>query len=239
MQLSTIPLTSILPYQEAGDTQCGAYCLAYYDWLTGTDELPPFVQTDGKELDSQESQQLKAQIQAQIQTVFDRVRFQQAAIPALPEGYEELTRLLADFPARSASCASCWRGVWTLSSISGTWTRAWWMRFLKDIYSKERPASKAEAETRIHAGALPLDHEGYSISLWSLPHEATGAFIPRHYVLLKREEGVLYVIDPGTGKVQPIFPDPAAEGGEEPEGAVAFEDAAVAGMQYGHAGFVF
>ena len=62
--------------------------------------------------------------------------------------------------------------------------------------------------------------------------------MPYHYVLLSREEGVLYVIDPGTGKVQPIFPDPAAEGGEEPEGAVAFEDA-VAGMQYGRAGFVF
>lgn len=239
MQLSTIPLTSILPYQEAGDTQCGAYCLAYYDWLTGTDELPPFVQTDGKELDSQESQQLKAQIQAQIQTVFDRVRFQQAAIPALPEGYEELTRLLADFSSPVSIMRELLaRGLdpqFHIGDLDAGLVDA----ILKGhIYSKERPASKAEAETRIHAGALPLDHEGYSISLWSLPHEATGAFIPRHYVLLKREEGVLYVIDPGTGKVQPIFPDPAAEGGEEPEGAVAFEDA-VAGMQYGHAGFVF
>lgn len=234
MQLSQIPLTSILPYQGVSDTQCGAYCLAYYDWLTGTGEPSPFVQTAQSEFSFQKSAQLKGQIQG----VFDHVRFQQAAIPALPEGYEELAQLLADFSSPVSIMRELLaRGLdpqFHIGDLDAGLVNA----ILEGhIYSEEQPASKAEAEARVQLTPLPLDHEGYSISLWGQSNDE-GVFMPYHYVLLSREEGVLYVIDPGTGKVQPIFPDPAAEGGEEPEGAVAFEDA-VAGMQYGRAGFVF
>lgn len=235
MQLSQIPLTSILPYQGAGDTQCGAYCLAYYEWLAGTGDPSPFVQTAESEFNFQKSAQLKGQIQG----IFDHVRFQEEAIPALPQGYEDLAHMLADFSSPISIMRELLaRGMdpqFYIGDLGADLVNA----ILEGhIYSEEPPDSKAEAEARLHAGVLPLAHAGYMISLWGLPNEATGAFIPYHYVLLKREEGALYVIDPAVGKVQPIFPDPAAEGGEEPEDAVPFEDA-VAGIQYGHAGFVF
>ncbi|WP_418667405.1 hypothetical protein [Allofournierella sp.] len=228
MQLSTIPLTSILPHQ-AGDTQCGAYCLAYYNWLNGTGDPSPFVQTAESEFNFQKSAQLKGQ----IQDIFDHVRFQEEAIPALPQGYEDLAEMLADFSS-------------PISIMRELLVRGLGPQFYKgDLadglvnpilashgYPDGPLAAQANAAARIHADALPLDHMGYMISLWGLPNETTGAFIPYHYVLLKHEEGVLYVIDPAAGKVQPISPDPTVAG------AVTFEEA-VDGMQYGHAGFVF
>ena len=83
------------------------------------------------------------------------------------------------------------------------------------------------------------------ISIWGMEKDRPAGekiFVPYHYVLFKREGGVLYVIDPGDGKIQPVFPDPAAAAGAAgtgaPTGAVPF-DQVVEGMKYGHAGFVF
>ena len=109
--------------------------------------------------------------------------------------------------------------------------------------------TQQDVEDRLRREPLPLDYSGYMISLWGMQEDGPdGAkiFSPYHYVLLKREGGVLYVIDPGDGKIQPVFPDPdpataaaaAAAGAGAPTGAVPF-DQVVEGMEYGHAGFVF
>lgn len=247
MQLSQIPLTSILPYQGAGDTQCGAYCLAYYDWLTGTGTPSPFVKTSEKpDLDFHKSSQLKTG----IQTIFDRIRFGEGAIPKLPPEYAELAAMLAHFSSPVGILRELRAKGLDAKFYTGDLASDLVGAILAAHRYPDRPLNtQQDVEDRLLREPLPLDHSGSMISLWGMEEDGpAGAkiFLPYHYVLFKREGGVLYVIDPGDGKIQPVFPDPhpaiaaaaAAAGTGAPTDAVPF-DQVVKGMKYGHAGFVF
>lgn len=191
----------MLPKQPRGDNKCGAYCLAYYQYLNqylnqySMSQENVEIETVMKE--AVEKADCK-EIEDTIQPIYELVKFKKDDIDGMDkrEGPKNWVDQFLEFSNPIRMMEWLKNKGWASTFYTGEWDSKGLVELIKGNWKGSYNVADHIEESK----PLPTDQPGWFIAIW---HNEDND-MPQHYVLYQRIQGRLIEYNPADGIYNPV-----------------------------------